>query len=212
MLLDQSMYAHVSYYKKLTLSTVQHPPARGISTLTKTLDFVSTTLRGTMNYPDHNGTHVGSNDFFDLIIASTPKQARPYIFFTITCLLFASLAQHVEALIKLARRKSRLPRGPWGFPLIGSYLSIGFYPERTLNRWASKYGAFYSVTLGKQLFVVLSSPDVVKDLVITNGNVFSGRQTNVRNHEVFAERGITASQYHEEKWYLLHNPFHWNDI
>ncbi|KAF2819440.1 cytochrome P450 [Ophiobolus disseminans] len=153
-----------------------------------------------MNYQENNATNTRSNSFIYSTAVSTPARAYPYLFFTIACLLLASIVQHVKALLTHAKRRSRLPPGPWGFPLIGSVFSIGLFPERTLDRWARKYGPLYSVTMGKELFIVLSSPDVVKDLVITNGNVFSDRQVNIRNHEVFAGRGVTATHYGDEHW------------
>ena len=55
--------------------------------------------------------------------------------------------------------------------------------------------------LGDQLFVVVSDPKIVKDLVITNGAVFSSRKDMyIKSQLIFARRGITATPY-GETWY-----------
>ena len=47
------------------------------------------------------------------------------------------------------------------------------YPELTLDYWYKKFGPLYSFWLGNQLFVVISDPGIAKDLMVTNGAVFS---------------------------------------
>ena len=74
------------------------------------------------------------------------------------------------------------------------------YPELTLNRWARKYGPLYSVRLGNQLFVIVSDPGIAKDLMVTNGAVFSDRKEMfVKSQTVFAGRGVTATPYND-RW------------
>lgn len=54
--------------------------------------------------------------------------------------------------------------------------------------------------LGNQLFMVVSDPQVVKDLLVSNGAVFSSRKENfIKSQTIFARRGITAMAYNE-KW------------
>lgn len=55
--------------------------------------------------------------------------------------------------------------------------------------------------LGEQLFVVVSDPQMVKDLVVTNGAIFSSRKEMfMKSQIIFARRGITATPY-DETWY-----------
>ena len=50
--------------------------------------------------------------------------------------------------------------------------------------------------LGNQLFVVVSDPNMVKDLVITNGAIFSSRkEMYMKSQIIFVRRGITATPY-----------------
>ncbi|KAJ7615860.1 cytochrome P450 [Roridomyces roridus] len=93
-----------------------------------------------------------------------------------------------------------IPIGPKGFPIFGSFPFLTQYPELTLDRWAKKFGDLYSVWLGNQLFVIISSPEIVKDLIVTNGVVFSSsKEMFVKSQTVFAGRGITATPYND-RW------------
>ncbi|KAI1246526.1 hypothetical protein MGN70_013426 [Eutypa lata] len=85
---------------------------------------------------------------------------------------------------------SRIPKGPSGLPIA----------ERTLDKWAKKFGDLYSIWLGNQLFVIVSSPTIAKDLMVTNGSVFSSRKEMfIKSQTVFAGRGITATPYND-RW------------
>lgn len=67
-----------------------------------------------------------------------------------------------------------------------------------LDKWAKKYGPLFSFTIGNQLFVAISDPHIVKDLVITNGATFSSRKDMFMKAQlVFARRGVTATQYND---------------
>lgn len=89
---------------------------------------------------------------------------------------------------------------------IGSFPFLTHFPERTLDLWAKKFGDLYSVWLGNQLFVIISDPTIAKDLMVTNGAVFSGRKEMfIKSQTVFAGRGITATPYNS-RWLVL--PFH----
>ncbi|XDG05531.1 hypothetical protein ABKA04_005146 [Annulohypoxylon sp. FPYF3050] len=93
-----------------------------------------------------------------------------------------------------------IPKGPTGFPILGSFPFLTRYPELTLDCWAKKFGSLYSVWLGNQLFVIISDPAIAKDLLVTNGSIFSSRkEMYVKSQTVFAGRGITATPYND-RW------------
>ncbi|KKY33383.1 putative cytochrome p450 [Diaporthe ampelina] len=74
------------------------------------------------------------------------------------------------------------------------------YPELTLDKWAKRFGSLYSIWLGNQLFVIVSSPQIAKDLMVTHGAVFSSRKEMfIKSQTVFAGRGITATPYND-RW------------
>ncbi|KAL1859820.1 hypothetical protein Daus18300_009410 [Diaporthe australafricana] len=95
---------------------------------------------------------------------------------------------------------NRIPDGPRSLPILGSFPFLTQYPELTLDKWAKKFGDLYSTWLGNQLFVVISSPQVAKDLMVTHGAVFSSRKEMfIKSQTVFAGRGITATPYND-RW------------
>ncbi|KAI3396191.1 hypothetical protein diail_394 [Diaporthe ilicicola] len=95
---------------------------------------------------------------------------------------------------------NRIPDGPRPLPILGSFPFLTQYPELTLDKWATKFGSLYSVWLGNQLFVIISSPQVAKDLMVTHGAVFSSRKEMfIKSQTVFAGRGITATPYND-RW------------
>jgi hypothetical protein len=151
---------------------------------------------------DYNATETMDN-VSPLPIAGFPFiQAYSYGLITATLFFFIGIARNLTRLLALVQRQFRIPSGPWGFPLFGSFPMLTAYPERTLDRWALKYGDLFSVKLGNQLFVVVSSPKVAKDLMVTNGSVFSDRKEMfVKSQTVFVGRGITATPYND-RWYV----------
>ena len=146
-------------------------------------------------------------------------------FFAVLSPLVAALYAYLHGLrvlrdLAASKLRSRLPPGPVGLPILGQCPSVSCckaavlnvvldagcfpflmrYPELTLDRWAKKFGPLYSMWLGDQLFVVVSDPKVVKDLVVTNGAVFSSRkEMYMKSQQIFVRRGITATPY-DDHW------------
>jgi len=87
---------------------------------------------------------------------------------------------------------------------IGCFAFLTKYPELTFDYWAKKYGSLYSLWLGNQLFVIVTDPNIVKDLMVTNGGVFSSRKEMfLKSQTIFAGRGVTATPY-DNRWWVLH--------
>ncbi|KAF9456424.1 cytochrome P450 [Collybia nuda] len=98
------------------------------------------------------------------------------------------------------RDGNAIPNGPIGLPILGSFPFLTHFPELTLDYWAKKFGPIYSMWLGNQLFVVVSDPQIVKDLMVTNGSIFSSRKEMfLKSQTIFAGRGITATPYND-RW------------
>ncbi|KAI1849282.1 hypothetical protein JX265_013668 [Neoarthrinium moseri] len=91
-----------------------------------------------------------------------------------------------------------IPHGPSGVPILGSFPFLARYPELTLDKWARKFGDLYSVWLGGQLFMIISSPEVAKDLMVTHGSVFSSRKEMfIKGQTILKGRGVTATPYND---------------
>ncbi len=72
------------------------------------------------------------------------------------------------------------------------------YPERTLRAWARTYGPLFSVWMGDQLFVVISDACIAKDLLVSNGSIFSSRkQYFMKSRTILRGRAITATPYND---------------
>lgn len=84
------------------------------------------------------------------------------------------------------------------------YAFLRKYAERALHAWAKEYGELFSIWMGSQLFVVVSDPHVARDLLVTNGAIFSTRKRYfMKNQVILRGRAITASEY-GNKWYESH--------
>ena len=79
---------------------------------------------------------------------------------------------------------------------LGCYFDLLKYPELSLDRWAKQYGPLYSLFIGSQRFVILSDPNVVKDLLVLKGAALSSRKKYfMKVHTILNHRGVTATGY-----------------
>lgn len=81
------------------------------------------------------------------------------------------------------------------------YAFLRRYPERALHAWAAKYGPLFSLQMGSQLAVVISNTAIARDLLVTNGGIFSSRRPYfMKNQMILNGRAITASAYDATWW------------
>ena len=93
-----------------------------------------------------------------------------------------------------------IPPGP-----LLRYAFLRRYPERALRAWARTYGPLFSVWMGNQLFVVVSDARVAKDLLVSNGAIFSSRKKYfMKNQTILRGRAITATPYNDT-WLVVIN-------
>lgn len=64
----------------------------------------------------------------------------------------------------------------------GSFPFLTQYPELTLDYWAKKFGDLYSIWLGNQLFVIVSSPAIAKDLFVSMKALVISRRTKATDY------------------------------
>ncbi|KAK1438670.1 hypothetical protein QVD17_04480 [Tagetes erecta] len=72
-------------------------------------------------------------------------------------------------------RKSKLPPGPVGFPIIGNLLELGPKPHEDLAKLAQKYGPLMTIQLGSNTIVVATTPDAAKEVLQRKDEACSGR-------------------------------------
>jgi hypothetical protein len=108
-----------------------------------------------------------------------------------------------------------IPRGPRGLPYVGmcrissslkdltfttgSFFQVYKNPAKVLHQWAKKYGSLYSVWLGNQLFLVISDPEIVRDLIIQQGATSASRKVYYLNGIVAAGRAVITTPY-GQRW------------
>ncbi|KAL3831174.1 hypothetical protein ACJIZ3_019976 [Penstemon smallii] len=73
------------------------------------------------------------------------------------------------------QRSAQLCPGPYPFPLIGNILQLGRNPHQSLEKLSKTYGPLMSLHLGSIYTVVVSSPEMAKEILQKHDLVFSSR-------------------------------------
>ncbi|KAL8536929.1 hypothetical protein ACS0TY_012205 [Phlomoides rotata] len=72
-------------------------------------------------------------------------------------------------------RRGKLPPGPKPLPVVGNLLQLGDAPHQTLAKLSKTYGPLMSLHLGSVYTVVVSLPEMAKEIFQKQGQGFSGR-------------------------------------
>jgi len=102
-------------------------------------------------------------------------------------LLLACITIHVLSnTITRKRNHNKLPPGPSPLTLLENLVELGKKPKQTLAKLARLHGPIMRLKLGQLTTIVISSPDIAKEVFQTHDLLFSNRtiphSTSVHNH------------------------------
>ncbi|PON89627.1 Cytochrome P450, E-class, group I [Trema orientale] len=84
------------------------------------------------------------------------------------------------AISRLRRKRFKLPPGPIPVPVFGNWLQVGDnLNHRVLAKLAKKYGDIFVLRMGQQNLVIVSSPELAKEVLKTQGVEFGSRTRSV---------------------------------
>ncbi|KAJ3676503.1 hypothetical protein LUZ60_003915 [Juncus effusus] len=93
--------------------------------------------------------------------------------------LFAAVTLAI-VVSKLTGKRFKLPPGPTAMPIVGNWLQVGDdLNHRNLMGFAKKFGEIFLLRMGVRNLVVVSSPDLAREVLHAQGVEFGSRTRNV---------------------------------
>ncbi|KAG8915768.1 hypothetical protein FRC02_004369 [Tulasnella sp. 418] len=113
--------------------------------------------------------------------------------------LSAALIYAVSRLSKIGSRDSHLPPGPPTLPLLGNLTILPLKDAHfKFTEWSRTYGGIYSLKVGPQTIIVVSSPEAIHELLEKNGAITVSRPHVESLARVTAPSGmVSMSPYGE---------------
>ncbi|KAK7371895.1 hypothetical protein VNO80_05262 [Phaseolus coccineus] len=97
---------------------------------------------------------------------------------------------------KTTNSNSKLPPGPRKLPLIGNIHQIGTQTHRSLAKLARQYGPLMYMQLGELCCIVVSSPEMAKEVMKTHDIIFANRPHVLAADAItYGSKGMTFSPY-----------------
>uniref|UniRef100_A0ABM0MWV6 Cytochrome P450 2J6-like n=1 Tax=Saccoglossus kowalevskii TaxID=10224 RepID=A0ABM0MWV6_SACKO len=98
-----------------------------------------------------------------------PTDPLSLLVLLMTMLLAWITTQHYLAPCK------NFPPGPWGLPIIGSFMYFGSDVHKDMTKLSKKYGDVYSLKMGCHTAVVVKGVNAIKECLVKKGTDFADR-------------------------------------
>ncbi|CAK8562305.1 unnamed protein product [Lathyrus sativus] len=114
-------------------------------------------------------------------------------------LFFFCLLSTIAVLAIQTRNKNKnhlTPPSPPSLPIIGHLHLISKLPHQTFHELSTHYGPIFQLFLGSKRYVVISSPEIVKEFLKTNETYFSNRFRSSAVHYLsYGSKGFLFAPY-----------------
>ncbi|KAK7437469.1 hypothetical protein VKT23_018540 [Stygiomarasmius scandens] len=118
------------------------------------------------------------------------------------------VAWMIFKLANVGRREATLPPGPPTVPLLGN---MNIFPTEfaffKLTEWARRYGDIYSLKIGPDTVVVVTSMKAVKELIDQQSSLTCDRPKSYMAETMYGDVHMTLINYNEN-WRLLRKNMH----
>lgn len=105
------------------------------------------------------------------------------------------------------RKKLALPPGPRGLPLLGNLPFLGSNLHQCFAEYARTYGPIMKFQLGSKIWIIVSSPEIAKEVYKDNDVIFSNHDLPVAAKVIsYGGSNLVRCPY-GPKWRMLHRVF-----
>ncbi|OAY57485.1 cytochrome P450 84A1 [Manihot esculenta] len=106
----------------------------------------------------------------------------------------------VLGLISRLRRRKPYPPGPRGLPIIGNLLMMDHLTHRGLAKLAKEYGGLFHLRIGNIHKMVVSSPEMARQVLQVQDNIFSNRPATIAISYLTYDRADMAFAHYGPFW------------
>ncbi|CAK7334387.1 unnamed protein product [Dovyalis caffra] len=129
----------------------------------------------------------------DSLLQSLQNLPMSFFLIIISSLFFLGL-------ISRLRRRLPYPPGPKGLPIIGNMNMMDQLTHRGLAKLAKQYGGLFHMRIGYLHTVTVSSPEIARQVLQAQDNIFSNRPANIAIRYLTYDRADMAFAHYGPFW------------
>ncbi|KAH7848239.1 hypothetical protein Vadar_018884 [Vaccinium darrowii] len=122
-------------------------------------------------------------------------EAPSWAVLAFTWLASIALFHYLTTTLHRRLRKQKYPPGPKPWPIIGNLNLVGSNPHQSFHHLSKKYGDIMQLKFGSFPVVVVSSPEMAREILQTHGETFASRPAT-------AAGKYTSYNYSDMTWLL----------